>query len=206
MSNRPVDCSSIDFSSISSPNPVYYLEIYGILVALVAISSFLSVGTIAAICLNAGRQIHQTMFQCVIDSPIRFFDTVSSGRILNRFSKDTGNMDDTVPFTFYLFISKFFICLGAIIYSAIIVPWILIPLAPLIVVIYFVRQYFCRVYREMKRLDGTMKSLVIALIKATLDGLVVVRAYRQQTRFLSTFHELQDNHAASQLLERALER
>ena len=37
------------------------------------------------------------MFQCVLRTSIRFFDTTPNGQITNRFSKDVGNMDELLP-------------------------------------------------------------------------------------------------------------
>lgn len=46
---------------------------------------------------NASKNLHAKMFNCLLKTPMRFFDTNPSGRILNRFSKDTGVMDETLP-------------------------------------------------------------------------------------------------------------
>lgn len=37
------------------------------------------------------------MFQSLIRAPMRFFDINPAGRILNRFSKDMGTVDDVLP-------------------------------------------------------------------------------------------------------------
>ena len=41
---------------------------------------------------NSGQNIHDMSVSGVIQSPIRFFDTNPAGRILNRFSKDMGQL------------------------------------------------------------------------------------------------------------------
>ena len=47
---------------------------------------------------------HRRMFQRLIRSPIRFFDTNPVGRILNRFTSDTAAMDDSLPMTVFEFL------------------------------------------------------------------------------------------------------
>lgn len=37
------------------------------------------------------------MFECIARSPMSFFHTNPSGRILNRFSKDMGAVDELLP-------------------------------------------------------------------------------------------------------------
>lgn len=46
---------------------------------------------------KASKNLHDRMFNCLLKAPMRFFDTNPSGRVLNRFSKDTGAMDEILP-------------------------------------------------------------------------------------------------------------
>lgn len=50
-------------------------------------------------CLTASTRLHYTMFKNIIYSPMQFFNCNPSGRILNRFSKDIGSLDETLPMT-----------------------------------------------------------------------------------------------------------
>lgn len=73
------------------------LYIYGALIlAVVAVT--LSRGFMFfAICMNASKKLHDRSFLSLLHSPMRFFDTNPSGRILNRFSKDMGAVDELLP-------------------------------------------------------------------------------------------------------------
>ena len=81
------------------------------------------------LCVNASRVLHNWMFAAILRAPVLFFDTnpigeqdcrsvamvqhhsclalPSAGRVLNRFAKDVGFLDDLLPFTFceYLLVS-----------------------------------------------------------------------------------------------------
>lgn len=48
-------------------------------------------------CMNASMKLHNDMFYNIIHVPMNFFNKHSSGRILNRFSKDIGSIDETLP-------------------------------------------------------------------------------------------------------------
>lgn len=45
----------------------------------------------------SSKKLHHMVFDSVIATPMRFFDTNPSGRILNRFSKDMGSVDEALP-------------------------------------------------------------------------------------------------------------
>ncbi len=45
----------------------------------------------------ASTKLHENMFQSVLSSPMYFFDTQPAGRVLNRFSKDMGSVDEQLP-------------------------------------------------------------------------------------------------------------
>lgn len=84
--NRPTDITTTDG-----------LYIYGFLIlAVVAVT--LSRGFIFfAVCMRASKKLHDKSFLSLLHSPMRFFDTNPSGRILNRFSKDMGAVDELLP-------------------------------------------------------------------------------------------------------------
>lgn len=45
----------------------------------------------------SSKKLHHMVFDKVIGATMRFFDTNPSGRILNRFSKDLGAIDEALP-------------------------------------------------------------------------------------------------------------
>lgn len=46
---------------------------------------------------HVSDRLHDKMFECVSQSPMSFFHINPSGRILNRFSKDMGSVDELLP-------------------------------------------------------------------------------------------------------------
>jgi ABC-type multidrug transport system fused ATPase/permease subunit len=53
--------------------------------------------------LRAARFIHDGLLKQVIRAPMEFFDTTLTGRILNRFSNDTKEVDNDLPATLRAF-------------------------------------------------------------------------------------------------------
>ena len=58
----------------------------------------------AAVTLNAlvtsSKNLHHSMLKAVLRAPVLFFDTNPAGRILNRFSRDIGIVDELLPYAF----------------------------------------------------------------------------------------------------------
>lgn len=52
-------------------------------------------------CLKASRRIHEKLFIGVTRAKMYFFNTNSSGRIINRFSKDINDIDYYLPSVLY---------------------------------------------------------------------------------------------------------
>lgn len=50
-------------------------------------------------CMTASTRLHNKMFDRMVYATMRFFNTNPQGRILNRFSKDIGAVDETLPIT-----------------------------------------------------------------------------------------------------------
>uniref|UniRef100_A0A8C8DRS1 ATP binding cassette subfamily C member 4 (PEL blood group) n=1 Tax=Oryzias sinensis TaxID=183150 RepID=A0A8C8DRS1_9TELE len=144
---------------------------------------------------SSAQKLHNSMFNAIIRTSLRFFDANPIGRILNRFSKDIGYLDSLLPWTFVDFTQVILQVIGVIAVAAIIIPWILIPIVPLLGVFLFLRHYFLQTSRDIKRLESTTRSPVFSHLSSTLQGLSTIRAFRVQERFQQMFDEYQDLHS-----------
>ncbi|KAL5109260.1 Cystic fibrosi transmembrane conductance regulator [Taenia crassiceps] len=71
-----------------------YLAITGSLQILVIMLSFNRYLTLFAVLTNASRRLHDAMLRAVMATRMEFFHFPTAGQIINRFSKDTGQVDD----------------------------------------------------------------------------------------------------------------
>uniref|UniRef100_A0A8C5AUE0 Multidrug resistance-associated protein 4 n=1 Tax=Gadus morhua TaxID=8049 RepID=A0A8C5AUE0_GADMO len=136
--------------------------------------------------------LHKRMFDTILRAPVHFFDVNPIGRVLNRFSKDIGQMDVLLPITFVLLLT-----IGVIVVSAMVVPWILILVVPLLIIFLFLRRYFLQTSRDIKRLEGTTRSPVFSHLSSSLHGLWTIRAFRAEQRFQNVFDAHQDLHSVT---------
>lgn len=61
------------------------------------IFSFLTSFVFFNFCVRASTVLHNEMFSKIVYATMWFFNNNPSGRILNRFAKDTGAVDEVLP-------------------------------------------------------------------------------------------------------------
>ncbi|XP_061266626.1 ATP-binding cassette sub-family C member 4-like isoform X6 [Bos javanicus] len=123
-----------------------------------------------------------------------------SGRILNRFSKDIGHMDDSLPLIFQDFIQTFLLVVGMVVVMVATIPWIAIPVIPLGIIFFVLRWYFLRTSCDVKRLECTTRSPVFSHLASSLRGLRTIRAYKAEKSFQELFDAYQDLHSEAWFL------
>ncbi|CAI9178863.1 unnamed protein product [Rangifer tarandus platyrhynchus] len=85
-------------------DPVWYLTVYSVLTAGTVLLSITRSLLIFYVLVNSSQIFHNKMLESILRVPVLFFDRNPVGRILNRFSKDIGHLDDLLPLTFLDFI------------------------------------------------------------------------------------------------------
>lgn len=78
-----------------------YIFIYSILIVIVLYLVFQRALALYLFCLTASRRIHEKLLNSVIQAKMYFFNTNSSGRIVNRFSKDLYDVDYYLALVLY---------------------------------------------------------------------------------------------------------
>ncbi|XP_070832533.1 ATP-binding cassette sub-family C member 4-like [Chaetodon trifascialis] len=177
-----------------------YLGVYAGLTATSVVFGFFHCLLFFNVLVSSAQTLHNSMFNAILRTPVRFFDINPIGRILNRFSKDIGYLDSLLPWTFVDVIQVFLQVIGVIAVAAIIIPWILVFVAPLLAVFLFLRHYFLQTSRDIKRLESTTRSPVFSHLSSSLQGLTTIRAFKVQQRFQQMFDEYQNLHSEAWFL------
>ncbi|KXJ21567.1 Multidrug resistance-associated protein 4 [Exaiptasia diaphana] len=64
----------------------------------------------------------------------------------------------------------------------------------------YLRNYYLRTSRDIKRLEAINRSPVYSHISASIDGLITIRAFEAEARFISTYYDYLDFHSSSYFL------
>uniref|UniRef100_A0A8D0RRF4 Multidrug resistance-associated protein 4 n=1 Tax=Sus scrofa TaxID=9823 RepID=A0A8D0RRF4_PIG len=147
------------------------------------------------ILVNSSQTLHKQMLESVLRAPVLFFDRNPTGRILNRFSKDTGHMDDLLPQIFQDFVQTFLLVMGVVGVMVVVIPWTTILLIPLGIIFFVLRRYFLETSRDVKRLECATRSPVFSHLASSLQGRWTIRAFKAQQRFQELFDTHQDLHS-----------
>ncbi|KYN28009.1 Multidrug resistance-associated protein 4 [Trachymyrmex cornetzi] len=151
------------------------------------------------ISMNSSSNLHNIMFFKLLQARMSFFHNNPSGRILNRFSKDMGIMDEWLPKLMLEAIQGFCVVCGILIMEAIINQWMLILIVILVVLFFFASKSYMKIGQDLKRLEGVMKSPIFSYVNATLNGLPTIRSSGIEIEKImrKRFDELQDRHSGT---------
>ncbi len=156
--------------------------------------------------LHASKVIHWKTLGGLVRAPVLFFDVTPVGRILNRFSKDTDDVDFLLSMSMSEFGNSIMQLLSTLIFLAVIQPILLAGIVPLMGVYYVMQSYYRRSFIEMQRLDAVSRSPIYSHFSESLAGVETIRAYRLETAFaLSSDHKVDANHRAYFTLKMANE-
>ncbi|CAD6203313.1 GSCOCT00009755001.2-RA-CDS [Cotesia congregata] len=149
--------------------------------------------------MRAARKLHNQMFSNLLQATMYFFNTNPSGRLLNRFSKDVGAMDDLLP-QFMIEASLILMeVLGILINIITVNIWMLGITIIVGVIFYFLTFFYLKSAQDVKRLEGIAKSPVFTHVVTTMNGLTTIRSRGKDVQLMlrNEFDRYQDDHTGA---------
>ena len=137
----------------------------------------------------SSKNLHNLALSGIAFTRSVFFDKNPTGRMLNRFSKDVMQMDETLINALSELINIFTIVVSSFIVIVIIVPYTVIALAVLLVYVFFLFRYFGRPNKDLRRLELISKSPILTLLNNSIHGLSTIRCLNLQEKFLNDMKE-----------------
>ncbi|KAL3283218.1 hypothetical protein HHI36_006367 [Cryptolaemus montrouzieri] len=175
---------------------IFYASIVGTIVIITIIRSL----AFFKLCMRASKNLHNNMFSKVVHGTMHFFNANTAGRILNRFSKDMGAIDELLPTAIIDTIQVGLGVLATTVVIATVNPWILVPTFVILGWFYLFRIIYLASGRNVKRMEGTTRSPVFAHLSASLQGLTTIRAFGAQEILTIEFDNHQNLHSSAYYL------
>ena len=154
----------------------YWIGLYALMNAITVISGCYRYWYVYLRSLHASRVLFDNLVHVVLRAPLRWLDTVPTGRILNRFSKDFETVDSSLASDVGYLLWNLLQLIAVNIVAIYISPL----LAALAILGLIVNGYYAYLYlagaREMKRLESNSRSPIFELFGAALSGVATIRA------------------------------
>ncbi|EMD35632.1 hypothetical protein CERSUDRAFT_85569 [Gelatoporia subvermispora B] len=166
-------------------SPTYYISVYAAITAIGLVMSTLRWFVLYHGGIHASIVLYQKLLEGVLFANIRFHDTVSRGRLLNRFGKDFEGIDSSLPDNFgrsvMYALSAFTTFLTITIVGGL--PFLLAAII-LGTLYYQVGKVYGQTSRDMRRLDSVTRSPLYSIYGETIAGVTVIRAFGASSKFL----------------------
>uniref|UniRef100_A0A8D0BB66 ABC-type glutathione-S-conjugate transporter n=1 Tax=Salvator merianae TaxID=96440 RepID=A0A8D0BB66_SALMN len=145
-------------------------------------------GSVAAVFLAgvvASRKLFRQFLWDVVRSPMAFFDVTPSGNLLNRFSKETDSIDCIIPDKLKSLLGFLFNLLEICTVITMATPLAVVAIIPLTALYAVFQNFFVITSCQLKRLEAASRSPIYSHISETFQGTDVIRAYKDQQRFMA---------------------
>eukprot|EP00079_Xenopus_tropicalis_P030383 XP_012826370.1 PREDICTED: multidrug resistance-associated protein 1-like [Xenopus tropicalis] len=160
------------------------LGVYSFLGVMQALSIFAASSTIIVGGVSVSRQLHSRLLYSILRCPLSFFERTPSGNLTNRFAKEMDIIDNTVPQVLMLFIIMMLTIAEILLVISIATPLAAVAFIPLGLLYFFLQRFYVASSRQLKRLDAVSKSPLYTHFNESLQGVYVIRAFREQERFI----------------------
>ena len=175
-------------------NATYYLVVYAFIGTAFIVICFTREILLFWGSLRASRTLHERLLGKIMRASFRFFDSTPLGQLTNRFSKDLQSIDQEVaPVAIGLLHSAASVVtiVGLI---SVITPGFLIPGIFISAIYVLTGMFYIRSSRDLKRLESVQRSPLFQHFGETLSGVVTIRAYGDESRFVSDSHIKVNTH------------
>ncbi|KAJ3929467.1 MAG: hypothetical protein NXY57DRAFT_1016596 [Lentinula lateritia] len=176
--------SQYERKDASEVDVVFYLVGYSLILLFVVVT--FAVGFIIYLygALRASRSIHKQLVQSVLSSTLRWLDTTPTSRVITRATQDMRDVDGPLPNQISNLLRLTIMMIGqfcSVIYfsPAFLLPGILVSVAGALC-----GSIYIKAQLPIKRIQSNAKAPVLAHFGTVMAGLVSVRAYGVQERFI----------------------
>lgn len=161
-----------------------YAGVYALLAISGAFAAFGTSVVFAYGSMRASKSLHAVLLDAIVRAPMSFFDTTTQGSILNRFSSDMYNLDETLATALSSYLRTTASAIATVFVIVFVTPWFGVAILPVALFYWNTQRYYIPTSRQLQRITSKSKSPIIAHFSETLDGVSTIRAFGEEARFM----------------------
>lgn len=165
--------------------PMFYIGVYAAITGVGLILTTVRWYILYTGSIHASTVLYKKLLETVLFANIRFHDTVSRGRLLNRFGKDFEGIDSNLSDNFGrsavngLSVMTTFITL-----SIVGGPRFFLVIFVIGSLYWNISKIYGQTSRDMRRLDSVTRSPLYSIYGETISGVTIIRAFGASSKFL----------------------
>ncbi|RMC17743.1 hypothetical protein DUI87_05408 [Hirundo rustica rustica] len=188
--------------------------VFGALGVVQALGRFACTAAVLLGGVLASHQLFLQLLSNVMRSPMLFFEQTPIGHLLNRFSRDMDAVDSVIPDKLKSVLGFLFNLLEIYLVIVVATPWAAVAIVPL-TVLYAAFQstspeaqafyrlsllsplhqhFYVTTSCQLRRMEAASRSPIYSHISETFQGSSVIRAHKDQQRFISKSNFLVDEN------------
>jgi ABC-type multidrug transport system fused ATPase/permease subunit len=144
---------------------------------------------------KTATELFHKMHHCIFRSPMSFFDSTPSGRIMSRASTDQSAVDLELPYQFGSVAITVIQLIGIIGVMSQVSWLVFLVFIPVVAASIWYQRYYIAAARELSRLVGVCKAPLIQHFSETISGATTIRSFSQEFRFRSDNMRLSDGYS-----------
>lgn len=177
---------------LAHKKPLFYVLVYALIGLTSVAVSVMTVSTQYLGSLRASRLLFNRLLETAIRATMRWYDVTPTGRVLNRFSRDIETIDMNLARSLQTVNDCLTTFFSSTIIIIIVLPPFMIPAFAIAFCYYRLAVGYLNTSRDLKRMESTSRSPLFSEFSELLDGVVTVRAFSAESRFLTAFFDKVD--------------
>ncbi|CAG9311971.1 unnamed protein product [Blepharisma stoltei] len=161
----------------------YYVYVFAIISLLSLITAFLRCYILYYGMAISGRNLHNAALAGITKTNTWYFDKNPTGRMINRFSKDTLLMDEILMMHLFEFVHTLILLWGTFIVVTIVAPLNVFAITAYLVYVIFLALKLVPISKELRSIELMSKSPIFSICNESVLGLVYIRSFDLQEKF-----------------------
>ncbi|KAF7730272.1 hypothetical protein EC973_002515 [Apophysomyces ossiformis] len=172
-----------------------FLGVYVLLNLMTILAKAIRISVLYYNTVHASKVIHQRLLNSIFRAPLRWFDTVPVGAMLNRFTNDLATIDLRCPYAIMGICITTSVIVSSLLVVAVVMPKFLLPIVFVALWALMMGIKSNYVSRRIQRLYAVTSSPILTHCSETLAGAVTIRAFGVTRQFMQTMLTYVDQNA-----------